>query len=452
MYSADYLQAKLEQLTAWRHLCIAYSGGMDSHVLLHSAAMLQARNPSFHVSAVHVHHGLHPDAAKWADHCRQVCAALGVPLQIQSVNIDTQQGRLSLEEAARAARYQALAKVLAPKTVLLLAHTQNDQAETVLLQLLRGAGPKGLAAMPVMTDFAQGQLIRPLLTITRQDLTTYAQQHQLSWCEDPSNINLRFDRNYLRHKILPPLLQRWPGALTTLSRTAIHCAEAASLLTELAIADEKLAKGEEAHSLSVNALLKLPAARQRNLIREWLMQLKLPLPPQTKLNAILHDVLLAAKDSNPLVTWGNVVVRRYRDELFAEIMPATLSKNIEIDWPDLSEPLVLPDGLGTLIAKSNLGMGMRLPIGATVSIRFRRGGERIQLPGRNGHHQLKKLLQEWGVPPWQRERLPLVYINGALAAVVGQSIAAEFVAQKDEVGVIIQRVEPDGSSMPSSSD
>lgn len=399
-------------------------------------AQLRAENgPVLH--AAHVDHALHPDSAQWAEHCRAVCADLGIPCQTVRVHAKADSG-ISPEAAARRARYQALAGLMEPGDCLLTAHHQDDQAETLLLQLLRGSGPHGLAAMPPCAGFDQGLHLRPLLEFSRAALRHYAEEQKLRWIEDPSNISRCFERNTLRHDIMPHLRARWPAAAATLARSARHQAEAAELTDALAGLDLQHAQGAQKNTLSVSGLNLLSDARKRNVLRHWIKELALPVPDSRHVRHILRDALSARPDGTPCVHWRGAEVRRYRDELHAMApLPAHDSSQV-IHW-DMKQPLILPDGLGTLSCVPDMGRGLKEAScrAAMVTVRFRQGGERCKPVHRRETHELKKLLQEAGVPPWQRARTPLIYIDGQLAAVAGLWVCEPFQAETDEAGVLI---------------
>jgi len=412
-------------------LAVAFSGGRDSTVLLHAAVAAREAGLSAGLRAIHVDHELHPEAPRWRDHCATFCAELGVPFMALAVAAGPARGE-SPEAAARMARYRVLADELGSGEWLLTAHHRDDQAETLLLQLLRGSGVAGLAAMPARAPFATGMLVRPLLDIDRTTLAAYAQRHALTWCEDPSNAAVERDRNFLRHEILPRLAARWPAVATCLGRSAAHCAEANGLLDTLAATDlaALLVPGRPAE-LPVDSLRGLPAPRLRLLLRHWLVTLGLPRPGHRMLARIEHEMLSAAVDRNPLVTWPGGEVRRYRDTLYARA-PIAPSNPTPLAW-NPAEALHLP--WGCLHAEMVTGSGLaqvRLH-GQRLTVRRRVGGERLRLPGRRTR-TLKKLLQEAGVPPWRRGRLPLVYVGEELAAVADLWIAAGFEAADGALG------------------
>ena len=418
--------------------CVAFSGGLDSSVLLHALAAGREDLPAPLV-AVHVNHNLQPDAPAWAEHCRAVCAGLGIDYHVRSVRVQARSGE-SPEAAARAARYRALADAVGLGGVLLTAHHQDDQAETLLLQLLRGAGPRGLAAMPRYARVNGVPLLRPLLDMPRAALRDYALQHDLGWVDDPSNSCADYDRNFLRHEIIPRLRGRWPAAGATLARAARHQAAAAQLLERVAEADWgrippcSTDTPEPVPALTVSALQRLDAPRRANLLRHWLRLHAAPMPSAVVLTRIEGDLLGAAPDAQPLVRWGDVRLRRYRDCLYVDDVLEKADPSRCHDWlPDRA--LQLPGGELSAVRVDGAGVALRhLPAGP-LRVRFRRGGEALRPAGRREHHSLKHLFQEAGVPPWERPRVPLIYRDDALLAVAGYWVCAEFQARSNEPGM-----------------
>ena len=411
-----------------KNYLIAYSGGLDSHVLLHLFARMRLR--ALNVRVLHVNHNLSANAASWSAHCAQVCGKLEIELLQLSVHAAAVSGK-SPEDTARQLRYAAMLPVLTEQDILLTAHHQEDQAETLMLQLCRGAGPKGLAAMPALKKFGKGLLARPLLTISREQLRDYAQAHALQWVEDESNANPVFARNFMRHAILPLLQQRWPAIAKTLTRAAANCAEAQSLLDEMAAQDVAAAQGSTTNALSVGKVLMLSAPRQRQALRFWLRHLGFAVPGMLKLRQIQQDMLLARQDRQPRVEWPDVVLRRHGDDLLAAKPLVAHDATQIVTWL-YPQPLALT-GLGELRSKPVIGSGLAVDL-ANVTVRFRRGGEVCQLPARVGRHDLKKLFQTWRVPVWQRDRIPLVYVGEELAAVVGWCVNEGFNAKPGEPG------------------
>ncbi|HXG28185.1 MAG TPA: tRNA lysidine(34) synthetase TilS [Nevskiales bacterium] len=410
---------------------LAFSGGLDSTVLLHLLMRTRLRAP---LAAVHVHHGLQVSADDWVRHCRQICREWAVPLIVRRV-APRRGPRRSLEAEARALRYAALRGLMRPGDVLLTAHQIEDQAETLLLQLLRGAGPRGLAAMPAVSEFPPGLHVRPLLTYGRAELEAYARTHRLHWVEDPSNQDRAHARNFLRHDILPRLRTRWPQADRLLSRSAALCAEAAELLDAQAEDDLEWCAGEQAGSLSIPALLRLTPARRRNLLRAWLGWLELPLPEARHLQRLDREVLQAPACASPRLAWPGAELRRYRERLFAMRPLAEPPAGWQVRWRPGDSAVALPDG-SRLVARASRAPGALRPPrrGETVSLRLAHAGERLRLPGRAGHSALKTLCQAAGIPPWLRPRLPVLLYDGRIAAIADRWIAAEFAAAPGERG------------------
>ena len=430
------LLAQLKQFPPAHHYRVAYSGGCDSHVLLHALAAIRDQLPVTEISALHINHGLAEDADHWAAHCQQVAAGLGVTFQAVSVDGLGEAGE-SPEAAARQARYHVFAQQMADGDGLLLAHHEDDQAETLLLQLFRGAGVRGLAAMPRHTVFAKGWLGRPLLGLSRRDLRDYAKAAELNWIEDPSNQLPDFDRNFLRHDIIPALLPRWPALSHTLARAAHHQSSASGLLDELAAADLQISQGSRAGCLSIRALSRLSRERQDNLLRYWIRQQGVSMPSSVQLQRIQAEVVSARDDAQSQVGWADSVVRRYRDDLY--LLPAALqeSRLESLIW-DLKTELSLTDGRRLKLMRcKGAGLKASLQGRADVSVRFRQGGEVCRPQRRRQTHRLKTLWQEWGVPPWQRNQIPLIYVGEEIAQVLGHCICEPWYANADEEGLII---------------
>ncbi|WP_285421983.1 tRNA lysidine(34) synthetase TilS [Pseudomonas sp. efr-133-TYG-23] len=404
------LPAKLLQaLAPWRDAPawhIAFSGGLDSTVLLH---LLANAKPLVPLSAVHIHHGLQAAADAWPSHCQSVCDYLGVPLRVMRVQVPS---GASLERAARDARYQAFAEVIGAGEVMLTAQHREDQAETLLFRLLRGAGVRGLAAMPVHRPLAGGHLVRPLLGVSRAELEAYAVEHQLQWIADPSNADTRFSRNYLRHRVFPILTERWPQAVPGLARSAEHLSEAQGLLDELARMDLQAAEQPSAFpwlglpSLALAPLRELSDARQRNALRHWLN-------PLTRLPDSDHWVgwqsLRDAKhDAQPLWSLADGQLHRCGERIWW--LPSSWSEfsDVPVSWSDAQRPLRLP-------GNGELRFCGKAPAGP-LEVRYRQGGEIVDVPGR-GRRDLKRLLNESGLPGFVRGRLPLLYRGEFLVGV-----------------------------------
>ena len=391
---------------------VAFSGGLDSQVLLAAAAAVRDRLPGV-LHAIHLDHGLHPDSAAWAQRCRCRCRSLSVPFIVRRLGLGPRRGE-SLEALARAARYRAFAEILDPGELLLTAHNQDDQAETLLLALLRGSGVRGLAAMPFVAPLGAGYLVRPLLGTTRAALADYACAQSLDWIEDPSNRETAFDRNYLRHRVMPVLRERWPALSATFSRSASHCAEATDLGGQLAAQTLARLAGERPGTLDVAALKGLGRPLLKSVLRLWLDRAGFRPPDARHLDRVIDEALVARRDSSPLVAWSGCEVRRYRRNLFALApLPDPPSPGICIDWPDGGEKgrVELPRGLGTLERCAALEGPLRVRFGQSgLSCRSARAG---------CSRTLKNLFQKSGIPAWLRPYVPLVFGDDGLIAVAG---------------------------------
>ncbi|NWL78219.1 tRNA lysidine(34) synthetase TilS [Pseudomonas taiwanensis] len=401
----------LTALAPWRHAPawhVAFSGGLDSTVLLHVLARLALREALPPLSAIHVHHGLQAAADAWPEHCQRVCTALGVPLKVLRVTVDTGP---SLERAARDARYAAFVGELRAGEVLLSAQHRDDQAETLLFRQLRGAGVRGLSGMPQVRPLGLGSLVRPLLQASRAELEAYARAEGIDWVEDPSNSDTSLARNFLRHDVFPVLLSRWPKATESLARSAEHMAEAEGLLGELAQSDLQRAQAGSNFpwlplpSLDLNVLASLSPPRQRNALRHWLARFT-PLPDSSHW-AGWEDLRDAAADTTPIWRLARGELHRADGRLWWLSGEWLAVPERDLPWPDPARPLELP-GNGGL---SLLGA----PPTGRLEVRYRRGGEVLELAGR-GRRDLKRLLNESRLPAFVRGRLPLLFVDGELVA------------------------------------
>ncbi len=437
--AASILSALLsyqQQYPTPKRYVVAYSGGCDSHALLSALNELRdkvnGQLPCSNLAAIHVNHGLHADSDQWEAHCRATCHELDIDFNSIRLSLAIPKGE-SIEAYARAARYKAIRETLIDDDMLLLAQHQDDQAETVLLQALRGSGVKGLAAMPELICNDTTWQARPMLSLSRLEIEDYAKRQDIDWIEDPSNLDEKFDRNFLRHQIIPTLKQRWPAMAETFARVARHQADADQILNELALSDWQCCRLDDRYQLNTTAMAKLSRLRQKNLLRFWIGdQCGYPMPDTTTCQLILDQVIDARPDAEPELRWSDVVVRRYRQVLYLEKYSAAESQ-WQQDW-DFTDTLILPGG-EKLQARLVEGQGLSLPEEQnSISVRFRRGGEKCQLPGRSHRHELKKLLQEWGIPPWQRDRIPLICIDDQVAQIVGYSLCEPFIARAGQMG------------------
>lgn len=406
--------AALSWLQGRSRLLVGLSGGLDSSVLLHALAR-QPKFAHFQVRAIHVDHGLQPQAEQWSEHCRDYCAQLGIALTLARVDV-AQPGDAGPEAAARDARHAAFESALDDDEILVLAHHRDDQAETLLLRALRASGPDGLGAMRPWRGFGGGWLWRPLLDTARSRLHEYAQSHGLQWIDDPSNDSVALDRNFLRHRILPVLRERWPEADAALARSATLSAEASELLTAEDAQALAGVRSDDPHALQVPALLALPATRRARMLRRWIAELDLPPLPSEGIAHIESDLLSAHSDGDAEFAWAQAWVRRWRDCLHADWRSPPLPPDWAQIW-DGREALVLPTG-DVLLLHGSAGFAEPL------QVRARQGGERIALPGRSHTHALKHVLQDLGVPPWLRERMPLLSDREGTLLAAGDSIRA----------------------------
>lgn len=422
-FSERLLEDKLSELEAVAgppsRYVVAFSGGLDSTVLLRALQPV-AQSSSMEVLAVHVDHGLQPESADWSRHCEATASELGIAFRSVEVTVQLESGQ-GPEASAREARYTALHGQLETGDWLLSAHHREDQAETLLLNLVRGTGPAGIAGIGEVRRFGPGWLVRPMIDVERAALEDYARRHDLSWIEDPSNADRRFDRNFLRHEVLPRLKSRWPDIAARLQKSARNASEASQLLADLAAIDlERL--GGRAERLPIDGFLALSKARQRNVLRFALRSLGLSTPTAIQLARILDELIPARADAQPLVTWPGAAVRRYRNAVY--LLPEKL-RATRPTGPVGQSPLELGGGLGVLCFEPGAPEGLSTALferGLTLS--FRQGGEEIQPIGHTHTRKLKKLLQEEGVVPWMRDRLPLLYAGNELVAVGDLWIAA----------------------------
>ncbi len=420
-------------LPAGTGVSVAYSGGLDSTVLLHALSRLQAEVAGLRVRALHVNHHLHARAAEWAEHCRVTTDVWCIPLAVLEVQV-ADQSKSGLEAAARFARYKALWGALQPDEALATAHQRDDQAETVLLRLMRGAGPLGMGGMAACIRREPGWLWRPLLHLDRQALTAYAHRHSLEWIEDPSNASSKHDRNYLRNELMPKLIQRWPAASQLISRGAGLAQEVSRLLDDLAEID--LQSVAQDTRLDCACLQQLGAARARNLLRYFIRSQGLQPPNAARLAAGLEQLLHARPDANPMLAWSGACLRRYRGGLYL-CSDEAVDGDIELQWSG-REPLKLgANGILEFVATRAGGLSERI-LDAPLSVKYRRGGERLRRAGHAHSQSLKKLFQAAGVPPWLRARIPLVYSGNELVAVGDWWLSAEYLARAGDPGFVVQ--------------
>jgi tRNA(Ile)-lysidine synthase len=425
------ISALAQSLEPHRQLLVGFSGGLDSTVLLHQLVCWREQQPDVSLRAIHVHHGLSAHADEWVEHCQALCAQWQVPLSVVRVRLNL--AGESIEAQARQARYQAFRETLIPGEVLLTAQHLDDQSETFLLALKRGSGPAGLAAMPPSLSFGDTLLLRPLLQTRRTALEAWAQQHALRWIEDDSNQDDKYDRNFLRLHVLPVLTTRWPHFADAVARSAALCGEQEQLLDEL-LAEELAALTTAAGALHIAPLITKSATRRAAILRRWLAQLGVVMPSRDRLARIWQEVALARDDATPGVKLGEGEIRRYQGRLWwVQVTPG--QRETVINWEDPFTPLTLPAGLGQL--KLIPGGEIRAPhAGEPVTVRFYAPGA-LHIVGRAGGRKLKKIWQELGVPPWQRDNTPILFYGETPIAAAGQFITRDGLAE-DETGFTLR--------------
>ncbi len=418
-----------------QRLLLGFSGGLDSCVLLHLLAGFRASH-GYELTALHVNHGLSPNADDWQRFCAGICVSFEVPFSAARVAVPRDSG-LGIEAAARAARYRVL--LAHPADHVMLAHHRDDQAETLLLQLLRGAGVRGLAAMAGQQTARPARILRPLLDIPRVVLEDYARAHALRWIEDESNLDLAYDRNFLRHRIFPELECRFSASRATFARAAAHLAEAAALLDE--VAREDAVHWVSQGRLEIAGLRAMSVPRAKNLLRVWLSDFLDEPPSARRLQEMLRQLLEARAEARVAIAVGAGVVHRYRDAAWFEPTASGEPAGIEgaaTGWQWRGEDeLRLPGGYLRFSKVTGAGLSQARLAGQLLDIRYRAGGERMRLFRGGSARSLKNLFQEAGIPAWQRPSLPLVFWRGQLVAVPGIGIDAEWQAGPGEAGVTV---------------
>ena len=411
---------------------VGLSGGADSAALLGTMAALREGFHTLPLRAIHIDHGLQAAAAEFREACTILCRRLGVPLELIRVDVPSQAG-VSIEAAARDARYAALAAQIRARECLLTAHHRKDQAETLLLQALRGAGVKGMSAMPICRVLGVGWHVRPVLDVPHSELLEFGERLENSQSIDPMNEDLRFDRTYLRKAIWPPLEKRWPGAEIALSRTARHMAEAQELLDMAAAKD--VARLRDGDALSVPGLRVLPQPQRMNAVRYWLSEAGVEAPSTARLIEALRQMFGADADHQPAIVWGNKALRRYRQRLFlTEADPPRLAE--ARPWATaLGSMIALGENLGNLTWCGQIGGIAADAVPPVVIVRRREGGETLK-PARSARTQtVQHLCQSQGVLPWMRDALPLVFAGDELIAVADLWVDARWCAAADAPGL-----------------
>lgn len=439
-------------------IVVAYSGGVDSQVLLYALAQLkQNKLISNAITVCHVNHGLSSNASAWQEFAKKECAKLSIKLVIKAVDIQAQ-AQQSLEELARDARYDALKSLTDKKSLVLTGHHSDDQSETFLLALKRGAGLKGLSSMKIESQLAQHLLIRPLLNTSRQEIVSYAKEHQLNWIEDESNTDTSFDRNFIRQTIMPLMLDRWPSISKTINRSASHCLAGQELLDELAEQDlkqalnhglkQELKQGKASDEcLNIDCLASLSSARFNNLIRYFLAQHYCVMPSTEQIKQLKFQ-LQASDEKTPMVKVGRHYLRRYKSALYLTTDFEDISSwQGQVDLGKEHSELVLPDNLGQLIFNRNSSLNISQNNSITtfslpknkqqVAVRFSHDNPKCLPDFRQHSRNVKKILQELNIAPWQRKRIPFLYYDNELVAAIGYFVCKPFIPMNNLSGISI---------------
>lgn len=419
-------QSKLGGQQPFKRFILAYSGGLDSTALV--LAMHQIKNKlTAPLLVVHVNHGIHPDAGRWAEACNSLCKQLDLPFQLLQAELSNAR-RKGLEARAREARYSALSNIAQSGDLLLTGQHADDQAETLLLHLMRGSGVEGLAAIHPLRPWNQGWLGRPLLDIRRRQLQDYVARKNANWIEDPSNQDLSLRRNFLRHKVLPLLIDSWPQAVLSIQQSAAHCNDAMENLADLASLDlqrlQKTRFDQQLQRLPLQELTELPLRRQRLILRYWIRQQGWQTPGANKLNDFLQQLSSAGNDARCELRWQAHAMASHSHFLY-------LNTGDTLPQPPLSSETwgEQVSWHGSLLLKNPVGFSFE-----DYQISSRHGGESINLSNRQGSHRLKKLFQEAGIPPWLRSKIPLLFADATLIAVGDLWLDESFSRQLQQSG------------------
>ena len=419
---------------AGRSVLVGLSGGSDSVALLTIFKEFQD-DYGIDLSAIHVDHNLSKKSHSWAEFCQNYCCQIGVPLTLVSVEIDKKSG-LGVEGAARDARYDVFSKQ--PVSFVALGHHLDDQVETFIMQLMRGSGAKGLSSMPSIRNPWGGDrpsLIRPWLNIRKRTIEDFLRVNSISWVEDESNYDQTFDRNFIRHSLLPLINKRFPASFKTISRSAKNLADTEVLTQEVAVSDEFFVS-KDSKGLSIKLLSKLSFERRINLLRYLFIKYGGQYPSRALLLETLDQIYSAAQDAEVCIRYGNISLRRYGMKLFLEKLDVPMPGNLKLIWHG-QEIITLPNDMGILrfTRKKAMGMSIHKLRGRLVSIQFRKGGEKMYVGKGNYRKSLKHLFQEARVPPWERNHTPLIYCGDELVWIPEIALSSHFAAGALEPGV-----------------
>ena len=427
-FDAQSLLKSLEQWPVPGKYWIAYSGGADSAALLYAMVGVKDQLKAS-VAAIHINHGLHEKANEWQNLCEAQCATLGISLTCKSVEL-TKQPRDSFEAQARNARYAAMKSAMQAGDMLLTAHHADDQAETLLLHLVRGAGLDGLSGIRPIHKQGDYWIARPFLATRRSELQQFLADQNGQSAEDPSNEDCSIRRNYMRHKVLPLLMQQWPAAIENLGRTAGHVQRASDLLNSAADTDLAHCNAEHANILDVERLCALDSERQALTIRQWARQNKLPLPEQRHLTELLRQLHDSDPESAFCVSWPGVDIRRYRGQLYIDTAMSPEPPLYEYEW-DGRQPLQLPASVGSLQFDG------KYP-GSALHVQNRSGSEQLKITAQKHHRTLKHLFQQSAVPPWLRAHIPILFRNDQCLAAGDLWVDTTFASELAEFGVRLE--------------
>ena len=420
---------------------IAFSGGVDSSVLLHALVQLKKKLAIPELVAIHVNHGLQQQAVEWEQHCRRICQNFGVDLIIEKSDINKNHIKTyGVEQAARDSRYKIFNKHLQATDCLIQGHHKNDQAETILLRLCRGTGLDGLSGIPKTRKLTKAWLMRPMLNICRKQLTNYATANNISYINDPSNNDVNFNRNFIRHEILPKLESKWPKVIDRLVATAMEAKEVADIISvnveqnlQNCRADSNSFFTGLYSGLSISKLKGFSLEDQCRIIRLWLKESKVGLPSRDAINKIITEVMLSDASANPKIKMGAYFVRRYLDNLLL-VSVNLISNSADIVWDWQKKPSITINGLNLAVVDCDVKskLSIKLPSGPVV-IKFRPSIDptiNFAIANRNCSKNLKKLMQEYQVPPWLRDNIPLLFVNNEMIAAPDLWVCDKYKATK----------------------
>ncbi len=434
------------ELGQHEEIFVAFSGGLDSTTLLHALVSIDSIDPE-RITALHFNHALNEQAGAWELHCKEQCRLRGVRMESHPMQPGDPRGR-GTEAMAREARYEWLQAQMSMGSVLMTAHHLNDQVETVLANFFRGSGVRGLAGIRKSRSLTYGSLWRPLLGVERESIVEYAIEHGLQWIEDPMNVDCRYTRNHLRHRVLPVVREKWRGVDGVIARSAENWLDASELLDEIAESDlaaMRRCREGRFNLVSISDLTSHGRRRMTNALRMWFVQCGFEIPHRRRLFNVIDSLIAEKREPTCLVSWPGAEVRRYRDWLY---LSATRQRTTftTLNWDrNATDPVLIHDR--RLVAHPAQGAGIRSSVydNSTIVIRPRRGGESCQVPGSLYHKKLKKIFQEKGIPPWQRNDIPLLYIGDSLAGVVGVCYCQPYAAGENEPGVTFELIEKEGA-------